>query len=131
MLLTVGEKGYVKATVREVSERSRITQDTFYRRFGSKDACFARAYEETADRLASQVLGACREAPSWREGFRAGLAELLRVVAEQPLLAKALLIEVRRRAMTPGGCIRKSSGASPRRSTAPATSLAPDPTPVR
>ena len=29
------------------------------------------------------------------EGFRAALAELLRFVAEQPLLAKALLIEVR------------------------------------
>ena len=32
---------------------------------------------------------------SWRLGFRAALAELLRFVAEQPLLAKALLIEVR------------------------------------
>jgi AcrR family transcriptional regulator len=95
MLLTAGEMGYAKATVREVAERARITQDRFHRRFGSKEACFARAYEEAAARLSTDVLAACRSAPDWREGFRAGLAELLRFVAEQPLLAKALLIEVR------------------------------------
>lgn len=95
MLLTAGEKGYAKITVREVAERARITQDRFHRRFGSKEACFARAYEEAADRLAAEVLEACREAPGWRDGFRGGLAALLRFVAEQPLAAKALLLEVR------------------------------------
>jgi AcrR family transcriptional regulator len=95
MLLTVGELGYAKTTVREVAERARITQDRFHRRFESKEACFARAYEEAAERLAAQVLAACEEAVGWREGFRAGLAELLRTVAEQPLLARALLLEVR------------------------------------
>lgn len=95
MLLTVGEQGYAKATVREVAARARIAQDRFHRRFGSKEACFARAYEEAAERLAAQVLEACEEAGAWREGFRLGLAELLRFVAEQPLLAKALLLEVR------------------------------------
>jgi AcrR family transcriptional regulator len=95
MLLTVGELGYAKATVREVCERARISQDRFHRSFGSKDACFARAYEGAANRLAAQVLDACREAAGWRDGFRDGLAVLLRTVAEQPLLARALLIEVR------------------------------------
>jgi AcrR family transcriptional regulator len=95
MLLTVGEMGYAGATVREVAERARITQDRFHRRFGSKEACFARAYEEVADRLGTQMLEACRETSSWRDGFRAALTELLRFVAEQPLTAKALLLEVR------------------------------------
>jgi len=95
ILLTVGEKGYAKATVREVAERARISQDRFHRRFGGKEACFARAYEEAAERVAGEVLAACRAAAGWREGFRAGLAALLRTVAEQPLLARALLIEVR------------------------------------
>jgi AcrR family transcriptional regulator len=95
MLLTVGEKGYAQTTVREVAERAHITQDRFHRRFGSKESCFARAYEEAADRFATQILATCEAAPGWREGFRAVLAELLRFVAEQPLLAKALLLEVR------------------------------------
>ena len=95
MLLTTGEKGYAKTTVREVAERARIAQDRFHRRFGNKEACFARAYEEAAERLAAELYEACREAADWREGFRAVLAELLRFVAEQPLVAKALLLEVR------------------------------------
>lgn len=95
MLLSVGEMGYTRTTVREVADRARITQDRFHRRFGSKEACFARAYEGAAEDLAKQVRDACAEAIGWREGFRAGLTELLRFVAEQPLLAKALLIEVR------------------------------------
>jgi AcrR family transcriptional regulator len=95
MLLTVGELGYAKTTVREVAERARITQDRFHRRFGSKEAAFARAYEEAAERLVAQLLEICRDSAGWREGFHAGLAELLRTVAEQPLLARALLIEAR------------------------------------
>jgi AcrR family transcriptional regulator len=95
MLLTVGEKGYAKATVREVCERARIPQDRFHRRFGSKEECFARAYGEAAERLGGQVLDACAGTGRWRDGFRAGLAELLRTIAEQPLLARALLLEVR------------------------------------
>jgi AcrR family transcriptional regulator len=95
MLLTVGELGYAKATVREVCERARISQDRFHRRFGGKEACFARAYEGAGGRLASEIFAACGDASGWREGFRAGLAELLRFIAEQPLLAKALMLEVR------------------------------------
>jgi len=95
MLLSVGSRGYDKATVQEVLERSGISRDRFQRRFGSKETCFAEAYEMATDRLCAEVLEAGREAESWRAGFRAALAQLLRTVAEQPLLAKALLIEVR------------------------------------
>jgi len=95
MLLTVAARGYEAATVQEVAERSGISRDRFHRSFGGKDECFARAYEEAATRLCDDVLEAGRKAADWRRGFRAGLAELLRFVAEQPLLAKALLLEVR------------------------------------
>jgi AcrR family transcriptional regulator len=95
MLLSVGARGYEKASVQEVLDRSGISRDGFRRRFGGKEACFAQAYEMAADRLCAEVLEAGRSAESWRAGFRAALARLLRTVAEQPLLAKALLIEVR------------------------------------
>lgn len=95
MLLSVGAKGYDKATVQEVLERSGISRDRFQRRFGGKQGCFAQAYEMAADRICAEVLEAGRKAESWRAGFRAALAALLRAVAEQPLQAKALLIEVR------------------------------------
>ncbi len=95
MLLTVGALGYEKATVQEVAERAGISRDQFHRRFGGKDECFAQAYEAAADELCEDLLEAGRSAPTWRLGFRAALAELLRYVAEQPLTAKALLLEVR------------------------------------
>jgi AcrR family transcriptional regulator len=95
MLLTVGALGYEKATAQEVADRSGISRDQFQRRFGSKEECFGQAYEEAADRLCEELVEAGRKGGSWRLGFRAALAELLRTVAEQPLLAKALLIEVR------------------------------------
>ena len=95
MLLSVGARGYDKATVQEVLKRSGISRERFQRHFGGKEACFAQAYEMAADRLCAEVLEAGREAESWRAGFRAALAKLLRTVAEQPLLAKALVVEVR------------------------------------
>jgi AcrR family transcriptional regulator len=95
MLLSVGARGYEKAGVQEVLERSGISRDRFQRHFKGKEECFALAYEMAADRLCAEVLEAARGAESWRAGFRAALAALLRTVAEQPLLAKALLIEAR------------------------------------
>lgn len=95
MLLTAGELGYAKATVREVTSRARISEDRFHRHFGGKEACFARAYGEAADRLEGELLAACEEHANWKRGFEAGLAALLRHVAEQPLQARALLIEVK------------------------------------
>lgn len=95
MLLSVGARGYEQATVQEVLERSGMSRDRFQRRFGSKGGCFAEAYEMAAERLCAEVLEAGREAESWRAGFRAALVRLLKSVAEQPLLAKALFVEVR------------------------------------
>lgn len=95
MLLTVGARGYEATTLQEVAERAGISRDQFHRRFGGKEECFAAAYEEAAERLCEDVLEAGRGAASWQLGLRAALAELLRAVADQPLLAKALLIEVR------------------------------------
>jgi AcrR family transcriptional regulator len=95
MLLSVGARGYEKASVQEVLERSGISRARFQSEFGDKESCFARAYEMAADRLCAEVLEAAHGAESWRTGFRAAVATLLRAVAEQPLLAKALLIEAR------------------------------------
>jgi AcrR family transcriptional regulator len=95
MLLSVGARGYEKASVQEVLERSGVSRERFQRRFGGKEACFAQAYEMAVDRICAEALEAARGAESWRAGFRAALARLLRTVAEQPLMAKALLIEVR------------------------------------
>lgn len=95
MLLTVGSQGYEATTAREVAERAGISREQLQRRFGGKEACFAAAYEMAADELLEDLLRAGHAERSWRAGLRAALGELLRTVAEQPLLARALLLEVR------------------------------------
>ena len=94
MLLTAGALGYEAATMQEIADRAGVSRGQM-QRFGSREECFAAAYERAADELIEGVLEAVRAAPNWRLGMRAALAELLRFVAEQPLLAKALVLEVR------------------------------------
>ena len=95
MLQAVGERGYTGATVQHALNRSGVSRACFYRHFANKEDCFLRAYEMAAERLYEDAIAAARVWDSWGEGLRAGLAELLRFVAEQPLIAKALTIEVR------------------------------------
>jgi AcrR family transcriptional regulator len=95
MLLTAGAVGYEATTMQDVAERAGVSPGTFQRRFGGREEVFAAAYETAAEELIERVLEAGRGAPNWRTGLRAALAELLRFVAEQPLLAKALVLEVR------------------------------------
>lgn len=95
VLRAVGELGYAKATVREIVARAEISEDRFQRHFGGKERCFAAAYAEVAERLSGDLLAGCEEAASWRDGFEAALATLLRFVAAEPLIARSLLIEVK------------------------------------
>jgi AcrR family transcriptional regulator len=95
VLLTVGELGYAKATVREIADRAEISESLLHSRYGGKERCFAAAYAEAAARLRDELLSACGEEAGWRAGFEAALAILLRFVAEAPALARALLIEVK------------------------------------
>lgn len=95
MLLTVGALGYEKASVSEVLKRSGVSRERFQRSFTGKEECFAEACEMAMRRISDELLEAAEGAPSWRAGFRAALTHLLRTVAEQPLLAKALLVESR------------------------------------
>jgi len=94
MLLTSGEMGYEQVAVRHVIERARTSRATFYKNFDDREDCFAQAYDEAGEWLCGRLLGVAARQPSWREGLRAGLAELLEFCANQPAIAKALLVEV-------------------------------------
>jgi len=94
MLLTSGEIGYEQVSVRNVIERAGTSRATFYKHFEDREDCFACAYSEASEWLYRRLLGVARREPTWRAGLRATLAELLEFCANQPALAKALLIEV-------------------------------------
>ncbi len=93
ILIVSGERGYEHIAVQDVIERARASRATFYKHFEDKEDCFAQAYHDAADWLYRRLTGAAKRQPSWREGLRAGMAELLEFCANQPALARALLVE--------------------------------------
>jgi AcrR family transcriptional regulator len=94
MLLTSGELGFEQVAVRHVIERAQTSRATFYKHFADREDCFAQAYDDAGEWHYRRIVGAGRRQPSWREGLRAALAELLEFCANQPATAKALLVEV-------------------------------------
>jgi len=94
MLAASGERGFERTAVRHVIERADTSRATFYKHFEDREDCFAQAYGETTEWLYRRLTATARRQPSWREGLRAGLAELLEFCADQPQIAKALVVEV-------------------------------------
>jgi AcrR family transcriptional regulator len=93
VLLVSGELGYEQITVKQVIERAKTSRATFYKNFKDREDCFVQAYGEASEWLYRRVLGLARRQPTWREGLRVGLAELLEFCANQPETAKALFLE--------------------------------------
>ncbi|HEX5714328.1 MAG TPA: TetR/AcrR family transcriptional regulator [Solirubrobacterales bacterium] len=94
MLLASGERGYEQISVQDVIEQAGASRATFYKHFEDKDDCFAQAYREAAGWLYARLTAVAQRQPGWREGLRAALAELLEFCANQPAMARALLVEV-------------------------------------
>jgi len=94
MLIASGEIGYEQVAVRHVIERAKSSRATFYKYFDDREDCFAQAHRDAGDWLYRRLIGAAGRQPTWREGLRAGMAELLEFCANQPAIAKALLVEV-------------------------------------
>jgi AcrR family transcriptional regulator len=93
ILLVSGERGYETITVKDAIERAQTSRATFYKHFKDKEDCFAQAYHEVSEWLYRRVLFLAQRQPTWREGLRLALAELLEFCANQPATAKALFIE--------------------------------------
>jgi AcrR family transcriptional regulator len=93
VLAVSGERGYEHISVQDVIESARASRATFYKHFEDKEDCFAQAYHDAAEWLYSRLIGVAKRQPTWREGLRAGMAELLEFCANQPALARALLVE--------------------------------------
>jgi AcrR family transcriptional regulator len=94
ILVASGELGYEQVAVRHVIERAQTSRATFYKHFEDREDCFAQAYGDAGEWLYRRMIGAAKRQESWREGLRAALAELLEFCANQPAIAKALLVEV-------------------------------------
>lgn len=108
MIEVVTEIGYNALTVQNVLTRAGISRPTFYEQFEDKEACFLAALDATAGRMRDRIEAAVAEAaPEWREQLRAGIAGLLRFVADEPADARTVIVEAR--ASSPAGLHRRDA----------------------
>lgn len=94
MLRATNELTYREVSVQDVLERAGVSRPTFYEHFENKEDCFLAAFDAAAARLCERI-EAASEAEGWRERLRAGLAELLRFVVEEPDAAMSLIVDAR------------------------------------
>jgi AcrR family transcriptional regulator len=92
-LATVEEVGYGRMTVAQVIGRARVSRKTFYDVFADREDCFLAALEQAITHVGQLVQGAYEGEEAWRDGVRAGLAELLAFLDEEPALARIILVE--------------------------------------
>jgi AcrR family transcriptional regulator len=94
VLEAAGEVGYRDLAVRHVLDRSGESRGGFYRHFESKADCYARAFEAAGDRLCCRLLEVAGSEDSWQRGLRSALDEFARLLEQNPLLARGMLVEV-------------------------------------
>lgn len=89
----VEEFGYAGMTVAQVIGRAKVSRKTFYDLFADRQDCFMAVFEETIARTRALMEQACGDEERWLERVRLGLARLLVLLAEEPVLARICLIE--------------------------------------
>jgi AcrR family transcriptional regulator len=106
MAEVMAEKGYAATTVSDVLRRARVSRETFYEQFASKEECFMEAFAAAVDAV---LIGAFEALPAEGtplERFGRALRAYLDALAEHPALARLLLVEVY--AAGPGALARRA-----------------------
>ena len=94
VLAVSGERGYETVAVSDVLERAEVSRATFYKYFEDREDCFVQAHRDACEWLHTRLVSIAKRQPSWREGLRAAMADFLDFCANQPAVAKAIVVEV-------------------------------------
>jgi AcrR family transcriptional regulator len=92
-LEAVEEVGYGRMTVAQVIGRAKVSRKTFYDVFADREDCFLAALEQAVSQVGKLVRESYERESAWRDGVRAGLAELLAFLDAEPALARLCLVE--------------------------------------
>jgi AcrR family transcriptional regulator len=94
MAEAMAEKGYAETTVADVLRRARISRETFYQQFSSKQDCFIAAYEQAATRILGSLRPVARKRGTRLERFDTAIGAYLDALADDPAFARLYLLEV-------------------------------------
>ena len=94
MLEAVGTSGYDAASVRTVLDNTGLYRQAFYDNFADKDACYLEAFDFGVAHLEAVAVAAAGGEESWQGELRAGLGAVLEALDADPILGRALIVEV-------------------------------------
>jgi AcrR family transcriptional regulator len=94
MAEAMAEKGYVETSVADVLRRARISRETFYQQFSSKQDCFIAAFDAAAGTILGRAASAAGQSGGPLERFDRALRAYLDALAAEPELARLFLLEV-------------------------------------
>jgi AcrR family transcriptional regulator len=94
MLEAVGTSGYDAASVRMVLVGTGLYRQAFYDNFADKEACYLEAFGFGIAHLEAVAIAAAEPERSWQGKLRAGLGAFLEALDADPVLARALIVEV-------------------------------------
>jgi AcrR family transcriptional regulator len=92
----VAAKGYAKVTVADIVALAGVSRRTFYEHFSDKEDCFLETYETASRTLVAGVAATVGHSglTDWHDRVRLGIEAYTRMLAAEPDLAYALLVEV-------------------------------------
>lgn len=91
----VGTQGYGAVTIENVTTQADVSKKTFYAHFSSKEQCFSEAYKSFSEHLLDSIDTAYRDASGpWFKRYEAGTRAYLATLEDQPVITRALMIEV-------------------------------------
>jgi AcrR family transcriptional regulator len=93
MIQVAGGKGYAATSVADVLAEAGASRTTFYKHFADKQECFLAAYDLAIERILGAAEAACEGRRRWRERAVSGLAAVVELLAADPALARAAIVE--------------------------------------
>ncbi len=90
----MAERGYAGTTVADILRHARVSRETFYEQFSSKQDCFIAAYEEAAAAVMALLEHEAATPGTPVERFDRTIETYLNALAAEPTFARLFMIEV-------------------------------------
>ncbi|MGY1685425.1 TetR/AcrR family transcriptional regulator [Geodermatophilus sp. SYSU D00867] len=94
----MAEKGYRATTVSDIAREGRVSKTVVYAHFRDKEHCLLELYTRATDKVLATVRAAqdraAAEGLAWRDRLRSAVRAYLEVLAANPEVAWAALVEV-------------------------------------
>ena len=88
----VAERGIAGLTLSDAMARAGVSRRVFHECFGDREECLLATFDLGVERAAERIAPAYAAQSRWRDAIRAGLAELLRFVDDEPTLGRLCIV---------------------------------------